>query len=298
MDKKRIELEDAANEVIMLTQTTVDRLFEISTDAYVLYSFLYKTAKWQNNNKVWATKSYIEKKLKWGNKRVVAAKKQLIENGFIETVVERDESGRISRWKIRLKYLKKSKITTGVESNRWLQQPVDGATGRQGDPIKLDNNNGELNNNSGELNNNNDKKIYHHDDGTTGVFSPSAILAGWNNLAKQSKRYNIPALKDITPERAEAFARIMQWLGTDNIDDFFFIVEKALSTSFYLAGKTLVSEGNDYWLEDKPVRGANFDFFTDLEKMRKVLEWEYADGTRLEGWYQKHPEDKDEFPKR
>jgi len=291
MDKKRIELEDAANEVIMLTQTTVDRLFEISTDAYVLYSFLYKTAKWQNNNKVWATKSYIEKKLKWGNKRVVAAKKQLIENGFIETVVERDESGRISRWKIRLKYLKKSKITTGVESNRWLQQPVDGATGRQGDPIKLDNNNG-------ELNNNNDKKIYHHDDGTTGVFSPSAILAGWNNLAKQSKRYNIPALKDITPERAEAFARIMQWLGTDNIDDFFFIVEKALSTSFYLAGKTLVSEGNDYWLEDKPVRGANFDFFTDLEKMRKVLEWEYADGTRLEGWYQKHPEDKDEFPKR
>ena len=298
MDKKRIELEDAANEVIILTQTTVDRLFEISTDAYVLYSFLYKTAKWQNNNKVWATKSYIEKKLKWGNKRVIAAKKQLIENGFIETVVERDESGRISRWKIRLKYLKKSKITTGVESNRWLQQPVDGTTGRQGDPIKLDNNNGELNNNSGELDNNSDKKIYHHDDGTTGVFSPSAILAGWNNLAKQSKRYNIPALKEITPERAEAFARTMQWLGTDNIDDFFFIVEKALSTSFYLAGKTLVSEGNDYWLEDKPVRGANFDFFTDLEKMRKVLEWEYADGTRLEGWYQKHPDDKDEFPKR
>ena len=90
----------------------------------------------------------------------------------------------------------------------------------------------------------------------------------------------------------------MQWLGTDNIDDFFFIVEKALSTSFYLSGKTMVSEGNDYWLEDKLVRGANFDFFTDLEKMRKVLEWEYADGTRLEGWYQKHPEDKDEFPKR
>lgn len=129
-------------------------------------------------------------------------------------------------------------------------------------------------------------------------FSPSAIIAGWNNLAAQSKRYNIPALKDITPERAEAFARTMQWLGTDNIDDFFFIVEKALSTSFYLSGKKLVSEGNDYWLEDKLVRGANFDFFTDLEKMRKVLEWEYADGTRLEGWYQKHPEDKDEFPKR
>lgn len=298
MDEKIIELEDAANEVIILTQTTADRLFGISTDAYVLYSFLYKTAKWQNNNKVWATKSYIEKKLKWGNKRVVAAKKQLIENGFIETVVERDDSGRISRWKIRLKYLKKSKITTGVESNRWLRQPVDGTTGRQGDPIKLNNNSGELNNNSGELDNNSDKKIYHHDDGTTGVFSPSAILAGWNNLAKQSKRYNIPVLKEITPERAEAFARTMQWLGTDNIDDFFFIVEKALSTSFYLAGKTMVSEGNDYWLEDKLVRGANFDFFTDLEKMRKVLEWEYADGTRLEGWYQKHPEDKDEFPKR
>lgn len=102
-DKKRIELEDVANEVIMLTQTTVDRLFEISTDAYVLYSFLYKTAKWQNNNKVWATKSYIGKKLKWGNKRVIAAKKQLIENGFIETVVERNETGQISRWKIRLK---------------------------------------------------------------------------------------------------------------------------------------------------------------------------------------------------
>ena len=298
MDEKIIELEDAANEVIMLTQTTVDRLFEISTDAYVLYSFLYKTAKWQNNNKVWATKSYIEKKLKWGNKRVIAAKKQLIENGFIETVVERDEAGRISRWKIRLKYVKKFKNTTGVESNRLIGQPVDGPTGRQGDPIKLDNNSGELNNNSGELDNNSDKEIYHHDDGTTGVFPPSAILAGWNNLAKQSKRYNIPVLKEITPERAEAFARTMQWLGTDNIDDFFFIVEKALSTSFYLAGKTLVSEGNDYWLEDKPVRGANFDFFTDLEKMRKVLEWEYADGTRLEGWYQKHPEDKDEFPKR
>lgn len=290
MDEKKIELEDVANEVIIFTQTTADRLFEISTDAYVLYSFLYKTAKWQNNNKVWATKSYIEKKLKWGNKRVIAAKKQLIENGFIETVVERDETGRISRWKIRLKYLKKSKITTGVESNRWLRQPVDEPTGRQGDPIKLDNN-------SGELNNNSEKKIYHHD-GATGVFSPSAIIAKWNNLAKQSKRYNIPVLKEITPERAAAFARTMQWLGTDNIDDFFFIVEKALSTSFYLAGKTMVSEGNDYWLEDKLVRGANFDFFTDLEKMRKVLEWEYADGTRLEGWYQRHPEDKDEFPKR
>ena len=298
MDQKRIELEDAANEVIMLTQTTVDRLFEISTDAYVLYSFLYKTAKWQNNNKVWATKSYIEKKLKWGNKRVIAAKKQLIENGFIETVVERDETGRISRWKIRLKYVKKSKITTGVESNRLLRQPVDEPTGRQGDPIKLDNNSGELDNNNGELNNNSDKKIYHHDDGTTGVFSPSAILAGWNELANQSKRYNIPALKEITPERAEAFARTMQWLGTDNIDDFFFIVKKALSTSLYLAGKKEVREGNDYWLEDKLVRGANFDFFTDLDKMRKVLEWEYADGTLLEGWYQKHPEDKDEFPKR
>lgn len=154
------------------------------------------------------------------------------------------------------------------------------------------------NNTSNNTSSNTSKEIYHHDEGATGVFSPSAILAGWNNLAAQSKRYNIPALKDITPERAEAFARIMQWLGTDNIDDFFFIVEKALSTSFYLSGKKLVSEGNDYWLEDKLVRGANFDFFTDLEKMRKVLEWEYADGTRLEGWYQKHPEDKDEFPKR
>lgn len=145
---------------------------------------------------------------------------------------------------------------------------------------------------------NTSKEIYHHDEGTAGVFSPSAIIAGWNNLASQSKRYNISALKEITPERAAAFARTMQWLGTDNIDDFFFIVKKALSTSLYLAGKKEVRERNDYWLEDKPVRGANFDFFTDLEKMRKVLEWEYADGTLLEGWYQKHPEDKDEFPKR
>ena len=142
------------------------------------------------------------------------------------------------------------------------------------------------------------KEIYHHDEGATGVFSPSAIIAGWNNLASQSKRYNISALKEITPERAAAFARTMQWLGTDNIDDFFFIVKKALSTSLYLAGKKEVREGNDYWLEDKLVRGANFDFFTDIDKMRKVLEWEYADGTLLEGWYQKHPEDKDEFPKR
>lgn len=96
--------EDIANNLFVMNNATVERLFSLGGDAFLLYAFYYKTAKWQRTNEIWATNEYVMKKLDWGLKKVREIKKILEDNGFISQEKQR-ENGSITAWTIRLKYV-------------------------------------------------------------------------------------------------------------------------------------------------------------------------------------------------
>lgn len=96
--------DDIANKLFIMNDVTVEKLFSLGADAFLLYAFYYKTAKWQKNNEIWATNEYVTKKLGWGLKKVREIKKILIDNGFISQEKQR-ENGSITAWTIRLKYI-------------------------------------------------------------------------------------------------------------------------------------------------------------------------------------------------
>ena len=96
---------DIANELFIMNENTVERLFSLGTDAFVLYSFYYKTKKWQKGVNVWATNDYVMKKLHWGLQRVRVAKKILEDNGMIEQVRVTNDKGQVESWEIKLLYI-------------------------------------------------------------------------------------------------------------------------------------------------------------------------------------------------
>lgn len=97
---------DIADKLFIMNVATVERLFALGADEFLLYSFYYKTAKWQKSTEVWATNEYVMKCLGWGLKKVRAVKESLVKNGFVEQVrVINKDTGKVEKWTIRVKYV-------------------------------------------------------------------------------------------------------------------------------------------------------------------------------------------------
>ena len=103
-----IDFNDISNELFIMNRITTDRLWEAGADAYTLYSFYYKTAKWQKTNQVKANDIYIKKCLSWGIERIRKTKKILTELGLI-TAIQKRKDGRVVGWYIRVNYIVSSK---------------------------------------------------------------------------------------------------------------------------------------------------------------------------------------------
>lgn len=108
---------DIANKLFIMNDVTVERLFSLGADCFLLYSFYYKTAKWQNTTDVWATNDYVAKKLGWGEKKVRDTKKILEDSGFIKQVRVCDNTGKITSWNIHLEYIQHE--TTPSNLQQW-----------------------------------------------------------------------------------------------------------------------------------------------------------------------------------
>lgn len=101
-----MEHDDIADKLFIMNVATVERLFALGADEFLLYSFYYKTAKWQKSTEVWANNEYVMKCLGWGLKKVRAVKESLVKNGFVEQVrVINKDTGKVKKWTIRVKYV-------------------------------------------------------------------------------------------------------------------------------------------------------------------------------------------------
>ena len=101
-----IELNDIADDLLILNKITVDRLFQLENcaDCIALYVFYYKTAKWQKTDTVKANDQYVKKSLKWGISKIQKTKQTLKEHGLID-IVQRRKDGKIEGWFIKVSYL-------------------------------------------------------------------------------------------------------------------------------------------------------------------------------------------------
>lgn len=182
--------EDIADQLFIMNVATVDRLFALGPDEFLLYSFYLKTAKWQKSTEVWANNEYVMKCLGWGLKKVRAAKESLAKNGFVEQIrVVDDSSGKVKKWKVKLKYIQ------GI-NHQDKNDPVDDKTTGAKKPLvpfeRQDNNNNKISKEIPENNNN------------TPVILRNTIPYGNNitsyNTPKGSERV-IPPTGDVLGER-------------------------------------------------------------------------------------------------
>lgn len=106
---EEIKLNDIADELLIINNTTIERLFqEENKDTLVLYLFYYKTAKWQKHNPIKATDEYATKCLHWGIHRVKNIKKRLKEMELIEVEKRINEKQQIDGWYIKVNYFNSS----------------------------------------------------------------------------------------------------------------------------------------------------------------------------------------------
>lgn len=129
-----IELNDIADDLLILNKITVDRLFQLENcaDCIALYVFYYKTAKWQKTNTVKANDQYVKKSLKWGISKIQKTKQTLKEHGLID-IVQRRKDGKIDGWFIKVSYLvserKADEIKINVQNiNNTQNQQVENCT--------------------------------------------------------------------------------------------------------------------------------------------------------------------------
>lgn len=262
--------QDIADQLFILNDATVEHLFKLGTDAFTLYSFYYKTAKWQNTNKPWATNEYVMEKLSWGLPRVRATKKLLTENGFIEQDKIADETGKIKRWVIKLKYIQ----STSEEKPPVENQQVDtgSATREFLPPVDKKNHIYTSNDN---ISNNNIKNIYNNNSLSSkpDVFDAKAIDL-WNSIAE---KYKLAKVMMITPNRHKALLARMKEVGIQDLDEFFAKIKQAIKESTFLRGRVLVKTNEGYEARNKEWR-CSFDFFIlQPSSLLKALEGAYAD---------------------
>ena len=106
MTQQEINLNDIADELLIVDKRTIEHLFSLDdpADCVALYMFFYKTAKWQGNRSIKANDVYIRKCLGWGAKRVTTAKQRLEDAGMIKKVARR-KNGKIVGHFIEVAYL-------------------------------------------------------------------------------------------------------------------------------------------------------------------------------------------------
>lgn len=134
---QEINLNDIANELLIINKNTIDKLFTLdnSADCIALYVFYYKTAKWQRTNIIKATDNYVAKCLKWGTKKIRETKKTLKENGLID-IIQKRENGKILGWYIQVSYIVSKKNTEDIKiivdsKNAQNQQVAEATSGLQ-----------------------------------------------------------------------------------------------------------------------------------------------------------------------
>lgn len=116
-------VEEFSKQVLNLHMITIDRLFEIDSDATLLYIFMTKNAVHQQTNSIWCTNTFIMKGLKWGKMRVTRAKDILEKHNFVEKITPK-KNGRFEKHYIKIKYLENPKYsnqTTTCGSKEKLQ---------------------------------------------------------------------------------------------------------------------------------------------------------------------------------
>lgn len=147
---QEIELQDIADDLLIINKTTIERLFnEKSQNPLILYLFYYKTAKWQKHNPIRATDEYCKKCLHWGSDKLTATKQKLKEMELIKTIKRTDESGKVVGWFVKVNYLV-DKTTTPKTTTPILPELVSQETNT-------------INNNN-NINTNNNKKYYDNEE--------------------------------------------------------------------------------------------------------------------------------------
>lgn len=160
-----IQLNDIADELLILSKLTIDNLFKLENcgDCIALYIFYYKTAKWQKTNTIKANDVYVKQCLGWGSDKVRKTKKILKENGLID-IVQRRKDGKVQGWYVKVSYMVSQRKTedikifvedeqqhsnpTSSESNNTRNQQVGNPTSRKQTTNTLKDNNIYLKNNN------------------------------------------------------------------------------------------------------------------------------------------------------
>ncbi len=107
-EKQQQFINELNKEIIITHTVTASRLLKKGkggVDAFTLYNFYCWVASWQLTNKVKATDKFCIQGLHWGKPRFIKAKSLLIKEGVIETIVKKDEKGRIIGYYIHIHYL-------------------------------------------------------------------------------------------------------------------------------------------------------------------------------------------------
>lgn len=104
--ENKFELQDIANELLILNKSTIDTLFHFDdcVDCIALYVFYYRTIKWQKTNIIKACDTYTRECLKLGKDRLKRAKRILQENGLINVIQRKKKDGKIDGWYIEVLY--------------------------------------------------------------------------------------------------------------------------------------------------------------------------------------------------
>jgi hypothetical protein len=97
-------------EIIVVTVTTLTRLYAIDPDMVSLYIFYCYTAKKQSQvigytNKIKASSDYCRKGLHWGSNKFHRVKKLLVQHGFIEDIIRRDRLNEVEGHYIQINFL-------------------------------------------------------------------------------------------------------------------------------------------------------------------------------------------------
>lgn len=119
MSDQEIELQDIADELIVLHKATFDEILKISGAAMQLYMFYYYTAKWQKTNQPKCTIGYAAKGLKESETWVRKNKKLLVDKELVGDIRRVDENNKVTGWYMKVNYiLKKGIIATLSETHR------------------------------------------------------------------------------------------------------------------------------------------------------------------------------------
>lgn len=129
---QELRLNDIADDLLIMSRATVDILFKQDNcaDLIALYSFYYKTAKWQKTNSIKATDEYVKKCLSWGKDKVRRNKNILKELGLIN-IIQRREQGKVIGWYVEVNYLVTNKKSNIVIQEDLFQEDLSSRTGSQ-----------------------------------------------------------------------------------------------------------------------------------------------------------------------